>query len=482
MGSYSHYDDEVARRRHQDAVAKTKQNKRQREIEVWKRNQRQTRYASDVTERYHSLEDVFGKRVQFCKKASAEHNRVRQSIKVDDIEKYAPKVVSLELQDQAALSEANKMSNTHKQEKEDQRQTLNQQYQEAIIKVKDSRTFYVHGKLVKFSKTSLGMFDNKSKFRWYSVWLVCSKEFDRFILFMIMLNSAFLGIKDYTDTANASAINQFVESSEPFFTYVFLFECGAKIVAYGFILGSNSYLSEPWNWLDFIVVVTSLLQQIPDMKNMSGLRTFRLFRPLRSLNTMPSMRLLIGTLFSSVKQLGGILGLAMFFFMIFAILGVSLWDGKIHYRCYATDKPVNGTWALLEGDDELCSDDFRPCPAGYFCRSRYEVTGLPFADRDVDTDIASLNYGITNFDNVGYALLTIFQCITMEGWSAIMNIYEDAYASWFVRIYFILCVVICSFFLLNLTIAVMLMKYEELDKSQDNNKHNDELKRIGAQV
>jgi len=45
-----------------------------------------------------------------------------------------------------------------------------------------------------------------------------------------------------------------------------------------------------------------------------------------------------------------------------------------------------------------------------------------------------------------------------------MNIYEDASNALFVSIYFISCVVICSFFLLNLTIAVMLMKYEELDK------------------
>lgn len=30
------------------------------------------------------------------------------------------------------------------------------------------------------------------------------------------------------------------------------------------------------------------------------------------------------------------------------------------------------------------------------------------------------NDGITNFDNIGYAMLTVFQCITMEGWTPIM--------------------------------------------------------------
>jgi hypothetical protein len=30
------------------------------------------------------------------------------------------------------------------------------------------------------------------------------------------------------------------------------------------------------------------------------------------------------------------------------------------------------------------------------------------------------NYGITSFDNIGFAMLTVLQCITMEGWTAIL--------------------------------------------------------------
>lgn len=68
----------------------------------------------------------------------------------------------------------------------------------------------------------------------------------------------------------------------------------------------------------------------------------------------------------------------------------------------------------------------------------------------------------------------------MEGWTKIMNIYQDVYLGWFVSLYFTVCVVICSFFLLNLTIAVMLMKYEELDKiDKSKSQHKDELRDIG---
>lgn len=171
------------------------------------------------------------------------------------------------------------------------------------------------------------------------VWLINHKWFENFIMALIFLNSMLLGIKDYTDYENVTPINSFIESCEPFFTYMFLIECVSKILAMGFILGNKCYLYDSWNWLDFTVVVTSLLEELPSMENMSGLRTFRLFRPLKSLTNMPSMKLLIGTLFSSIAHLGGLFGLSIFIFIIFAILGVSLWNGRLHYRCYLTEEP-----------------------------------------------------------------------------------------------------------------------------------------------
>lgn len=30
------------------------------------------------------------------------------------------------------------------------------------------------------------------------------------------------------------------------------------------------------------------------------------------------------------------------------------------------------------------------------------------------------NFGITNFDNFGLAMLTVFQCITLEGWTGVL--------------------------------------------------------------
>lgn len=47
-----------------------------------------------------------------------------------------------------------------------------------------------------------------------------------------------------------------------------------KIIGMGFIFGEGAYLHDGWNWLDFIVVVTSLLGFVPEMKTFSVFHIF----------------------------------------------------------------------------------------------------------------------------------------------------------------------------------------------------------------
>jgi hypothetical protein len=215
----------------------------------------------------------------------------------------------------------------------------------------------------------------------------------------------------------------------------------------GFVFGGEGYMADGWNWIDFTVVASSFSDLVMSSffgrsgggKALAALRAFRLLRPLKLLTSIPALRLLLGTLLQSVQSLGGIMGLALFFFTIFSILGVAIWSGKIHYRCYATERPVDGAWELWsDGDityDNLCNPS-EPnnvtCPLGGYCGSRFEE----FTDDDrkiryeftdysylgVDTDVEEFNYGLTNFDDVGSALMTIFIVTTMDGWTKIMNI------------------------------------------------------------
>lgn len=176
---------------------------------------------------------------------------------------------------------------------------------------------------------------------------------------------------------------------------------------------------------------------------------------------------------------------AVFFFLIFSILGVSLWDGMDHFRCRETAEPVNGDWIAIASDDGVCGA--RKCEVGT-CGSLVKQMDSDSSSlssvSDVyrDTKIDSIQYGLINFDHVPNAFLTIFQCITLEGWTTIMYKYQDAYGRVIPVIYFVLVVLICSYFVLNLTVAIMLDNYEKMGESDDNDDMMAELTDHGREA
>ena len=67
-----------------------------------------------------------------------------------------------------------------------------------------------------------------------------------------------------------------------------------KTVAKGFILNKYTYLRNPWNWLDFVVIASgyvTLVIELGDFDfpvgNLAGLRTFRVLRALKTVSIMP---------------------------------------------------------------------------------------------------------------------------------------------------------------------------------------------------
>jgi hypothetical protein len=109
-----------------------------------------------------------------------------------------------------------------------------------------------------------------------------------------MVYSVLLGMKDYTDVDNVSFINSSTERIDPIFNIIIYVEFLLKVIAMGFALGSNSYLRDGWNWIDFFVVVSSAATEIVGYINQNGgtgkalpaLRAFRLLRPLKLLTAM----------------------------------------------------------------------------------------------------------------------------------------------------------------------------------------------------
>jgi hypothetical protein len=188
--------------------------------------------------------------------------------------------------------------------------------------------FRVHGKTVVYERKSLFFLDSDFKLRKGIVWLIEWNWFDRFITAVILGNSVMLAMTDYKERiygpTYVSNINNQLEKVDLAFTAIFIFECLAKILGMGFVMHRNSYLRDPWNWLDFFVVCVSLVNFLPNVNSggLKALRTFRILRPLRTINAIPMMKQQIQSLLKALPGLANIITFLIFVYAVFAIFSV----------------------------------------------------------------------------------------------------------------------------------------------------------------
>jgi hypothetical protein len=333
---------------------------------------------------------------------------------------------------------------------------------EKIIKLETEANFS-ESELEYFAKNSLFIFSEKNKFRKMMQTMVRKKQFVWFINVIILLNSVFLIL----DTVES--LNDISDYSNYFFTAIFTFEMVVKIIAYGFVLGDFTYLRDAWNCLDFIIVVTGLIDLMPEYNsNLLALRSFRLIRPLKTISILPNMRVFISTIVNSLIDLSSVFMLLIFFFFIFSILALSLWNDRFDYLCRTTINPINGSFYpdtnfknKLCGGENTCGNNSSLCLSAneFFNNGSYFFS--PNYNRLDETNYRELNWGITNFENIANSLWVVFQTTTGEGWSDIMYILMDGHNYYVSFIFFLLCLVFNYFFLLNLLIAVLLYNFEK---------------------
>jgi hypothetical protein len=101
------------------------------------------------------------------------------------------------------------------------------------------------------------------------------------------------------------------------------------------------------------------------------------------------------------------------------------------------------------------------CPVGSTCGSGYDEFGHPRfvasspLDRARDVYEEDLDWGFNQFPNFLEASITIFQCITLEGWTGIMYRVMDAYDPVLAVVYFIVLVIFGAFCVVNLVLSVL---------------------------
>ncbi|XP_076796521.1 voltage-dependent L-type calcium channel subunit alpha-1C isoform X20 [Arvicanthis niloticus] len=131
--------------------------------------------------------------------------------------------------------------------------------------------------------------------------------------------------------------------------------------------------------------------------------------------------------------------LVLFVIIIYAIIGLELFMGKMHKTCYNQEGIID---VPAEEDPSPCaleSGHGRQCQNGTVCKPGWDGP----------------KHGITNFDNFAFAMLTVFQCITMEGWTDVLYWVNDAVGRDWPWIYFVTLIIIGSFFVLNLVLGVL---------------------------
>ena len=93
------------------------------------------------------------------------------------------------------------------------------------------------------------------------------------------------------------------------------------------------------------------------------------------------------------------------------------------------------------------------------CGDVYRDYGLDPREFDGAYENEMINFDITNFNNVGNAAITIFQVVTLEGWSGLMYNYQDTVSYTTSSLFFVLIVLIGAFTTLNLCLASIMHSY-----------------------
>uniref|UniRef100_A0A8D0UAQ0 Voltage-dependent R-type calcium channel subunit alpha n=1 Tax=Sus scrofa TaxID=9823 RepID=A0A8D0UAQ0_PIG len=283
---------------------------------------------------------------------------------------------------------------------------------------------------------SLFIFGEDNIVRKYAKKLIDWPPFEYMILATIIANCIVLALEQHLPEDDKTPMSRRLEKTEPYFIGIFCFEAGIKIVALGFIFHKGSYLRNGWNVMDFIVVLSGILATAGTHFNthvdLRTLRAVRVLRPLKLVSGIPSLQIVLKSIMKAMVPLLQI-GLLLFFaILMFAIIGLEFYSGKLHRACFTNHS------GILEGFDPPHPCGVQGCPAGYECR-----------------DWIGPNDGITQFDNILFAVLTVFQCITMEGWTTVLYNTNDALGATWNWLYFIPLIIIGSFFVLNLVLGVL---------------------------
>ncbi|XP_071661446.1 sodium channel protein type 5 subunit alpha isoform X5 [Patagioenas fasciata] len=287
-----------------------------------------------------------------------------------------------------------------------------------------------------------------------------------FIMCTILTNCVFMA------QSETPSWNKYVEYT---FTGIYTFESLIKILARGFCMTEFTFLRDPWNWLDFSVIVMAYITEFVDLGNVSALRTFRVLRALKTISVISGLKTIVGALIQSVKKLADVMILTVFCLSVFALIGLQLFMGNLRHKCvrdYTKFNFTNGT-LYLDGRMWNTSEEFLSDPVNYFIKNGTEDVLLCGNSTDAGTCPEGYiclkagenpDHGYTSFDTFGWAFLSLFRLMTQDCWE---RLYQQTLrsAGKIYMLFFMLVIFLGSFYLVNLILAVVAMAYEEQNQA-----------------
>ncbi|XP_076621080.1 sodium voltage-gated channel paralytic isoform X25 [Colletes latitarsis] len=298
--------------------------------------------------------------------------------------------------------------------------------------------------------------------------LIENQYFETAVISMILLSSLALALEDVHLSARP-ILQDILYYMDRIFTVIFFLEMLIKWLALGF----KKYFTNAWCWLDFIIVMVSLINFVASLCGAGGIqafktmRTLRALRPLRAMSRMQGMRVVVNALVQAIPSIFNVLLVCLIFWLIFAIMGVQLFAGK-YFKCVDANKTTLSFEII---------PDRNACIA-----ENYTWENSPM-----------------NFDHVGKAYLCLFQVATFKGWIQIMNDAIDSRelnkqpireTNIYMYFYFVFFIIFGSFFTLNLFIGVIIDNFNEQKKkaggslemfmTEDQKKYYNAMKKMGS--
>ena len=157
---------------------------------------------------------------------------------------------------------------------------------------------------------------------------------DTLIWIAIIISSVQLAFDSPVSDPN-SKLNKSMNILNYVMTFMFTVEVIIRIISKGFLLnGKKSYLRSAANILDFVIVVFAILDiSLPNVKLsfVKIIRMAKLVRPMRLVFRNENLTITIKALTKAMPKIFNLLMLAMLIYIIFGIIGINMFAGKLNY-------------------------------------------------------------------------------------------------------------------------------------------------------